>query len=202
MTSPTDPSSRRINSVLASMCLLAGVAGFIALVVAQSGGSVGGLRRWIMLAPMVWGGGSIGLSMFGVHLLWTTEHRRTSWRPEVPGRRFESVVFYTRQECHLCDEAHALLLEYQDWLPEIVDVDIDDDPELQQQFGTVVPVIECDGKIRFRGRVSEILLRRLLEGTTPRDRRRGCGSGKCKGGKCKSGKCGNGKCGSGQCGSC
>ena len=101
---------------------------------------------------------------------------RTSWRPEVPGRRFESVVFYTRQECHLCDEAHALLLEYQDWLPEIVDVDIDDDPELQQQFGTVVPVIECDGKIRFRGRVSEILLRRLLEGTTPRDRRRGCGS--------------------------
>jgi len=46
-------------------------------------------------------------------------------------------------------------------------VDIDADPELRSQFDTCVPVISTDGRIRFRGRVNEVLLRRLIEGTPP-----------------------------------
>ena len=35
------------------------------------------------------------------------------------------------------------------------------------QFIGNFPVVEFDGKVRFRGRVSEALLQRLLEGTPP-----------------------------------
>ncbi|MCA9197273.1 MAG: glutaredoxin family protein [Planctomycetales bacterium] len=71
-----------------------------------------------------------------------------------------SVILYTRQGCHLCDEALSLLMQY-GLTPEIVDIDTDAD--LQKQFTTCVPVVQVDGKIRFRGKVNEVLLRRLLE---------------------------------------
>jgi hypothetical protein len=45
-------------------------------------------------------------------------------------------------------------------LPEIVD--IDEDPALIERFNTCVPVVEIDGRIRFRGHVNVVLLRRLL----------------------------------------
>ena len=69
------------------------------------------------------------------------------------------IVLYTRTGCHLCDEAHALLARYA-LTPRLVDIDAD--PELRARFHTCVPVVEIEGKIRFRGRVNEVLLRRLL----------------------------------------
>lgn len=69
------------------------------------------------------------------------------------------VVLYTRVGCHLCEDAERLLIKH-GLRPE--KVDIDDDPALCEQFNTCVPVVEIDGKIRFRGRVNEVLLRRLL----------------------------------------
>ena len=47
-------------------------------------------------------------------------------------------------------------------------VDIDADPALREQFNECVPVVEIDGKIRFRGRVDPVLLRRLLRWRTAR----------------------------------
>jgi predicted thioredoxin/glutaredoxin len=41
-------------------------------------------------------------------------------------------------------------------------VDIDAEPELREKFNTCVPVVEIDGKVRFRGKVDPILLRRLI----------------------------------------
>jgi predicted thioredoxin/glutaredoxin len=41
-------------------------------------------------------------------------------------------------------------------------VDIDAHPALREKFHTCVPVVEIDGKVRFRGQVDPILLRRLL----------------------------------------
>jgi hypothetical protein len=41
-------------------------------------------------------------------------------------------------------------------------IDIDRDPELAAQYDQCVPVIVIDGRERFRGRVDEMLLRRLL----------------------------------------
>jgi glutaredoxin len=80
------------------------------------------------------------------------------------GRRADRhVVMYTRQGCHLCDAAwdelrraqrrHGFRLE---------GVDVDADPELAARYGTCVPVVTVDGKVRFRGVVNPVLLRRLL----------------------------------------
>ncbi|MEQ8837374.1 MAG: glutaredoxin family protein, partial [Lacipirellulaceae bacterium] len=67
--------------------------------------------------------------------------------------------FYTRKGCHLCDEALSTLLDHG---VEPETIDIDEQPELFEKFNTCVPVVEIDGKVRFRGRVDEVLLRRLL----------------------------------------
>jgi len=71
------------------------------------------------------------------------------------------IVLYGRQGCHLCDDAAALLdklaLSYDE-------VDIDTDPRLLELYNCCVPVVEIDGRVRFRGRVNELLLRRLLSG--------------------------------------
>jgi glutaredoxin len=72
-----------------------------------------------------------------------------------------SVILYTREGCHLCDDAKALLCAHG---LKVEEVDIDADEQLKRQFDTCVPVVEIDGKIRFRGRVNEVLLRRLLAG--------------------------------------
>jgi glutaredoxin len=72
-----------------------------------------------------------------------------------------AVELYTRTGCHLCDQAAAVLdryrLQYQA-------VDIDADDELRARYNECVPVVVIDGKERFRGRIDELLLRRLLAG--------------------------------------
>jgi glutaredoxin len=70
-----------------------------------------------------------------------------------------TVALYTRVGCHLCDDAHALLVRH-GLRPELVDIDTD--PALRERFHTCVPVVVIDGKERFRGRVNEVLLRRIL----------------------------------------
>jgi glutaredoxin len=70
------------------------------------------------------------------------------------------VVVYTRQGCHLCDDA-ADLLRRHGLEPQLID--IDQDPQLCSQFNTCIPVVTIDGKQRFRGRVNPVLLRRLLK---------------------------------------
>jgi hypothetical protein len=42
-------------------------------------------------------------------------------------------------------------------------VDVDGDPELAALHGDWVPVVTVNGKVRFRGQVNEVLLKRLLE---------------------------------------
>ena len=41
-------------------------------------------------------------------------------------------------------------------------IDIDADPALVARYDECVPVVVIDGQERFRGRVDEVLLRRLL----------------------------------------
>ena len=73
-----------------------------------------------------------------------------------------NVTLYTRRGCHLCDDAHDLLVAH---CLEPAMIDIDADPELQRKFNECVPVVEIDGKIRFRGHVDPVLLRRLITGS-------------------------------------
>jgi len=69
------------------------------------------------------------------------------------------VVLYTRAGCHLCDDALAVLQRH-GLSPKLID--IDSEPGLRERYNECVPVVEIDGKERFRGRVNETLLSRLL----------------------------------------
>lgn len=92
--------------------------------------------------------------MLGRLLRW---RRRKVWQPQ-------SVVIYSRVNCHLCDDAKAVLEKY---LPSgyrgLSEVDVDTNEILRREYGEWVPVVEIDGKVRFRGRVNEVLLKRLID---------------------------------------
>ncbi len=75
---------------------------------------------------------------------------------------FSRCRLFTRKHCPLCDDAIAVLAGFQGALPVIEMIDIDDSRELMRQFGESVPVVEIDGKVRFRGGVSAHLLQRLI----------------------------------------
>lgn len=72
------------------------------------------------------------------------------------------VVLYTRRGCQLCDEMDLLLQRHGITARK---VDIDSDEALQEKYDTVIPVVSFDGRDRFRGRISDVLLKRLLENT-------------------------------------
>ena len=69
------------------------------------------------------------------------------------------AVLYTRKSCQLCEEAKEKLDLYGFSIEEI---DIDQRPELFDRYNTCVRVVEIDGKVRFRGKVNEVLLLRLI----------------------------------------
>ena len=69
------------------------------------------------------------------------------------------VMVYSRRGCCLCDEAKALLVKHGLAVREI---DIDADPQLHERYTECVPVVFIQGRERFRGRVDERLLRRIL----------------------------------------
>src|SRR5438874_7872062 len=53
------------------------------------------------------------------------------------------VILYTRQGCHLCEEALAVLRRHR-LSPRVVDIDADE--TLRQRYNECVPVVEIDGK--------------------------------------------------------
>jgi glutaredoxin len=76
------------------------------------------------------------------------------------------IVMYTRQGCHLCETAWGLLADEQRRHGFALEkVDVDTDPALAAEHGLHVPVVAVNGKVRFRGVVNPVLLRRLLETT-------------------------------------
>jgi hypothetical protein len=73
------------------------------------------------------------------------------------------IRLYTRRGCHLCDAAWLHLRNEQRRYGFVLsETDVDGDPELAAQFGECVPVVTVNGKVRFRGGVQPVLLRRLL----------------------------------------
>lgn len=101
------------------------------------------------------------------------------WIPEEPGQRFETLTVYTKENCPLCEEATEILEDYSAYLPQVELIDIYSDPALVEKFGTCVPVVLIDGKIRFRGRINEVLLRRLIVASPARELlKKSCGCNK------------------------
>ena len=81
------------------------------------------------------------------------------------------VEIYTRNGCHLCDVAKEVVypVARAEGI-DVVEVDIEADPELEQKFGEQVPVIFVGGRKAFKYRVDDVerlreLIRRALRRT-------------------------------------
>lgn len=73
------------------------------------------------------------------------------------------VTLYSRADCHLCDEARAVI---ESVVGDAYDeIDIDSDPELHERFTDEVPVTYVDGRQHDFWRVSEERLRAALTRT-------------------------------------
>jgi glutaredoxin len=73
-------------------------------------------------------------------------------------------VLYTRRGCHLCETVLQELSKAQTHYRFALEKkDVDANADLVAQFGDCVPVVAVNGKVRFRGAVNPVLLRRLLE---------------------------------------
>ncbi|MFO0867096.1 MAG: glutaredoxin family protein [Gemmataceae bacterium] len=79
-----------------------------------------------------------------------------------------AFLLFTRTGCHLCDDAHALLEAERAKYGFAISVrNVDDDPEWVRAYGNCVPVVLINDKVRFRGKVNPVLLRRILEASEP-----------------------------------
>ena len=91
-----------------------------------------------------------------------------SWWRRAPLDHLQ-VVFFTRQGCHLCEDAWEMLqAEQRRYRFALSVVDVDSDPELVQAHGTCVPVVMVNGRVRFRGQINKALWRRLLRAEASR----------------------------------
>jgi hypothetical protein len=74
-------------------------------------------------------------------------------------------VMYTKPGCSLCDKAWAYLLIQQQLYHFCLErISIEGKKELHEQFGCQIPVVSVNGKVRFRGIINPVLLRRFLQG--------------------------------------
>ena len=95
------------------------------------------------------------------------------WLARSGACRHLHFTFYTRQGCHLCEDALELLRGEQERHGfSLTLVDVDTDPQLVAAHGNCVPVVAVNGKVRFRGRVNAVLLARLLHAEAGRRDRR------------------------------
>jgi len=75
------------------------------------------------------------------------------------------ITVYTRENCHLCDEAVETLMRIADSEGVAIDideVDVDEDPELAEEYGDRVPYVLVDGTPKFKYRVDAAKARSVL----------------------------------------
>ncbi|OYR45887.1 MULTISPECIES: glutaredoxin family protein [unclassified Halorubrum] len=75
------------------------------------------------------------------------------------------VTVYTREDCALCDAARETIEETAAGLDVAIDlemVDVDEDPELADEYGERVPYVMVDGHPAFKYEVDERELRLKL----------------------------------------
>lgn len=156
------------RDIIGSLLFLGGIALLLFSVFAQTPSFSLPLPRFWYRHERWWPAFAAAVAIAGYLIQHRTSSVSRSWKPSLPGRRFQRVVVYTREECHLCDVAKDTLHRFAQWLPEIEEIDIDESDELNERYGNSVPVVEIDGTTRFRGVIDERLLKRLIEGTPPR----------------------------------
>ncbi|MGG3449750.1 MULTISPECIES: glutaredoxin family protein [Bacillaceae] len=64
------------------------------------------------------------------------------------------VYFYTRPDCHLCEEAKVVMHMVKDEIDiTLYERNIDECDKWTEQYGLMIPVVECDGEMIQYGRV-------------------------------------------------
>ena len=77
------------------------------------------------------------------------------------------VTLLSRDGCHLCLEALAAVRRVREQVPfELLEIDVDSDPELQGEYGDQVPVVLIDGRMHSYFRLDESRLRVALGSAT------------------------------------
>lgn len=76
-----------------------------------------------------------------------------------------TVTVYTREDCHLCEQAIETIRTVDESVDTDVSlelVDVDEDPQLRAEYGNRVPYVFVDGRAAFKYRVEKSELRRRL----------------------------------------
>lgn len=74
------------------------------------------------------------------------------------------IRIYSRQQCHLCDDAKAVVAPIAKARGLTVEtVDVDGSEELKALYGLEVPVVFVDGRKAFKFRVDAKKLEKLLD---------------------------------------
>lgn len=90
--------------------------------------------------------------------LWRWLQRSPRQRPDL------AIVVYTRADCSLCDEAWEMLQRWRKIYGfSLRAEDITGSADLVREHGEWIPVVTVNGRVRFRGRVNEVLLRRMMD---------------------------------------
>ena len=79
------------------------------------------------------------------------------------GRRRHKVLveFYTRQGCHLCEQAEELLAD-EAGRARVKRIDIDRDDELLARYHVRIPVVVVDGREVAEGQIAPGTIRRAI----------------------------------------
>ena len=82
------------------------------------------------------------------------------------------VELYGKPDCHLCDEAKALLKQLQSQHPfTLREIDITEHPCLTKQYAEDIPVVFINGRKAFKYRIDpQQFIRRLRRGQTDNNR--------------------------------
>ncbi len=88
-----------------------------------------------------------------------------------PQRHAIRVTVYTKQGCHLCDEAmRALQRLHGEFVLSIDEFDITGDPTVFHEYQHIIPVIDIEGGPRLLPRFDEEDLRSALRAVNLSDR--------------------------------
>lgn len=74
------------------------------------------------------------------------------------------ITIYSKKDCHLCEEAKALLVRFANQYPiEIEELNIEEDEGLFEKYRDEIPVIFLNGRKLFKYRIDEKKLRKVIQ---------------------------------------
>ncbi|MCQ6278761.1 glutaredoxin family protein [Bacillus sp. EB600] len=75
-----------------------------------------------------------------------------------------TLTLYTRQQCHLCEQAKQAIMELKDeYLFHLEEFDIDQNDELTERYGLMIPVVLINGEEVAFGQINKFILSNRLQ---------------------------------------